>query len=50
MKGEIESLIGTVEHVKKGELKRIDFTTNEAKVSIYKVTDRLVRIDIKFID
>jgi len=49
MKGGVESLVNTIEQlIATDELKRVDIHTDKAKVCIYKVTDKLVRIDVKF--
>ena len=48
MKEDLESLIEIIDKFKNNELKRIDLHTDETQISIYKVSDNLVRIDVKF--
>ena len=48
MKEDLESLIEIIDKFKNNELKRIDLHTDETQISIYKVLDNLVRIDVKF--
>ena len=48
MKEDLDSLIEIIDKFKNNELKRIDLHTDETQISIYKVSDNLVRIDVKF--
>jgi len=44
----LESLLNiATEKILNDDFKRLDLCTNEARISIYKVTEKLVRIDIK---
>lgn len=44
----ITSLIDVLEKIKNNEINRLDIHTGDMKISMYRVSEKLVRIDITF--
>ena len=50
MEEALKALDGLIKKLREGDLKRLDIHSKDGKISIYKVTDRLVRIDFRFME